>query len=259
MHIDEARLRHILKSELSYYGTRNATIHKDGRLNLFPSDFLATQITPGMRVLDLGCGNGQMLLDNCARFKAGVGVDNDPSHIHLARDAQQKMAADNVEFLVLTFPDETEQLGLESFDIVFSNLGPLGNSPVTIQAGLDLLKPDGLMLCAEIGELHQPEVAEIFGNPPHGNQGIRVGERLRTWMVECGLEIRLTADMIAKWIYPDIYEWFYYQCSLWTWLGVPLPAADDLRLDLFAKRNTNARGEIETTHHVAWVAGVKNP
>lgn len=42
-----------------------------------------------------------------------------------------------------------------------------------------------------------------------------------------------------------------------TWLGIPLPEPDDPRIALFAERNTIATREIETTHHVAWVAGVK--
>jgi len=259
MYLDQDRLRAILNKELSYYGGSNAAIRKDGRLNLFPSGFLATQLEPSMRLLDVGCGDGHSLLDIGVPFRAGVGIDNDPEHIRMAQEARREMAVDNVEFLLLEFPQETDRLEPESFDIVLSNLGPIGDSPENIQAALNLLKPDGLIICAEIGELHQPEVSELFGRPTRRNQVIRIGERLRMWMVGCGVDIRLSADMFAKWCYPNVYEWFYYQCNIWTWCGVPLPAPDDPRIGLFAERNTNAAGEIETTHHVAWVAGVKQP
>ena len=257
MPLDHDKLRAILNKDLSYYGAHDAAIRKDGRLGIFPGDLLARYCQPGMRVLDLGCGRGWTLLENRQRFKAGIGVDNDPEHIQLAQAARREMGAENVEFFLMEFPKETEQLGIESFDIVLSNLGPMGDSPASIQASLALLKPDGLILCSEIGELHQPEANELFGRPPHGNQHIHVAERLRTWMVECGVEIRLSADVVSKWYYPDIYAWFLYQCNVWTWLGVPLPAPDDPRLELFAERNTTLSGEIETTHHVAVVAGIK--
>jgi len=54
-----------------------------------------------------------------------------------------------------------------------------------------------------------------------------------------------------------MYAWMEYICNLWTWLGILLPEPDDPRIALFAERNTTTTGEIETTHHVAWVAGVK--
>lgn len=257
MPLDQNRLRAILNKELSYYGAHDAAIRKDGRLNLSPSDFLATQVEPSMRILDIGCGNGNTLLSFNDRFLAGVGIDNDPKHIQLAREARREMAVENVEFLLLDFPKEIDQLEPESFDVVLSNLGPVGDSALNIQAALRLLKPYGLILCAEIGELHQPEASELFGHPLRGNQVIHISEQLRTWMVQCGVDIRLTADIVAKWYYPNIYEWFFYQCALWTWLGVALPAPEDPRIELFAERNTIATGEIETTHHVVWVAGVK--
>ena len=76
-------------------------------------------------------------------------------------------------------------------------------------------------------------------------------------MEQNGFDVRLAAEIFTKWIYPDVYAWLAYICHLWTWLGIPLPEPDDPRIGLFAERNRIATGEIETTHHVAWVAGVK--
>ena len=76
-------------------------------------------------------------------------------------------------------------------------------------------------------------------------------------MAQHGFDMRLTADVFTKWIYPDIYAWLRYTGNLWTWLGIPLPEPDDPRIAQFAERHTIATGEIETTHHVARVAGVK--
>jgi len=87
---------------------------------------------------------------------------------------------------------------------------------------------------------------------------------LPTWFgmkvaVETSLSERysMAADIITKEFYPDLYTWLQAECNIRAWLGVPLPEPDDPRIALFAERNTIATGEIETTNHVCWVAGVK--
>jgi hypothetical protein len=82
-------------------------------------------------------------------------------------------------------------------------------------------------------------------------------EQVRAALERHGVSIRLAADIVTKWYYPNIYEWLQYQCDIWAWLGVPFPDPNDDRIPLFAAQNTIATGEIETTHHVIWVAGVK--
>jgi hypothetical protein len=76
-------------------------------------------------------------------------------------------------------------------------------------------------------------------------------------MEQNGVNVRLAADIYTKWCYPDVHAWLLYQCNIWAWSGIPLPEFDDPRIDLFAERNTTATGEIETTHHVVWITGVK--
>ena len=82
---------------------------------------------------------------------------------------------------------------------------------------------------------------------------------MRVAMERNGVGIRFAADVVEQRIYPDVYEWLQFQCSIWAWGGGSLPRHDDPRLKLFAERNTTSTGEIETTHHVAWVGGVRLP
>jgi len=86
---------------------------------------------------------------------------------------------------------------------------------------------------------------------------MRTNEKARVAMEQNGISVRLAADIISKRYYPDIYAWLQFQCAIWSWLGIRLPEADDPRFAWFAERNRIATGEIETTHHVVWVAGVK--
>ncbi len=255
--LDQDRLRAILEVDHSYYGSRSAETRRDDRLNLAASGFIASQLSPDMRVLDIGCGNGETLLENSHRFASGLGVDNDPAHISLAEEALRRRGSTNVEFRLLDFLEDGHELEPESFDFAFTERGPIGYDSYGIQAALRMLRNDSLLFCEMIGILHHQEAAELFGRGLPRNQMIRTLDQARVNMERNGVSIRIASDIVTKRYYPNIYEWLQFQCGIWAWSGGPLPSPDDARLAMFADRNTTPSGEIETTHHVVWVGGVK--
>jgi SAM-dependent methyltransferase len=259
MQIDQDRIRAILKAEHSYYGGRANSIRRDDRWIPLWANLIAPQLSPEMHVLDVGCGKGHFLLELSTSFHTGLGIDNDPEFLQMAEEAKHAQGIHNVDFLLLDFPREIARLQPESFDMVVSLRGPVPDTAEGIQAAYHLLRPDGLFYCEEIAELHHKEVMEIFGDNPPSKERIRKVDEVRGLMEQNGFDVRLAADIFTKWIYPDVYAWVQYICNLWTWLGIPLPKPDDPRIALFAERNTITTGEIETTNHVAWVAGVKKP
>jgi SAM-dependent methyltransferase len=254
MWIDWDRVRDIIEAGHSYYGA--VTKRVDGRWYPGLDSLIRGQLSVEMRVLDVGCGDGSMLLELSPSFLAGVGIDCDPAHLQIAEAAGRAQGVENVEWMLLDFPNEAARLERETFDLVFSMRGPIPDTPQGIQAALDLLRPGGLLLCEEIGERHQPEAGDVFGDSP-GGQAIPRAGLLKAALERGGVDVRLAADLFTKWIYPDLYAWLQYQCNIWTWCGVPLPEPGDPRIVRFAERYTNATREIETTHHVVWVAGVK--
>ena len=255
--LDHDRLREVLEGDHSYYGSRRVRFRDDSRLRVGAGDLIASQLTPDMRVLDIGCGNGSTLLENCERFASGLGIDNDPAHLALADEALGKGGCDNVEFRLLDFLEDGAGLEPESFDFAFTQRGPIGYNSYGIQAALRVLRDDGLLFCEMIGNLHHQEVAELFGPRQPSNQMIRTLDQARVAMERNGVSIRIASELVSKRYYPDIYEWLQFQCDIWTWSGAQLPSADDVRIPIFAERNTTRSGEIETTHHVVWVGGVK--
>ncbi len=169
MKLDQNRFKTILEAEHSFYGSQSAEDRRDDRLNPTARDLIAGQLRPEMRVLDVGCGNGKTLVDNSHRFGEGLSVDNDPAHIRLAEEALRGKKAPNVEFRLLDFLKDSTELEPELFDFVFSEHGPVGYNSFGIQAALRVLKPDGLLFCEMIGNLHHQEVRELFGaGPRHG-------------------------------------------------------------------------------------------
>jgi SAM-dependent methyltransferase len=256
MHIDQDRVRAVIQAEHAFYGPR-PDIRKDNRWYRGVTNLITPELAPGSRVLDVGCGDGAILLELSARFHAGLGIDLDPEHLKLAQAAKRAQGAQNVEFLLLDYPREVARLQPETFDLVFSMRGPLADTPAGIQAARHLLRPDGLLLCEAIGELHQKEKRAIFDPGSLNQVTVRKVDELRRLIEQNGFDVRLAADLFDKWIYTDVYAWLQFECNIRAWLGVPLPEPDDPRIALFAEQNTTATGEIATTHHVVWVAGVK--
>ena len=257
MGLDRDRLRAILEADHSYYGSHALDSRDDARLVPSASEFIASQFVPDMRVLDVGCGSGATLLESGHRFGSGLGIDDDPAHLRLAEEALRRSGGDNVEFRLLDFREENRALEAESFDFVFSERGPIGYDGYGIQAALRVLKEDGLLFCEVIGNLHHQEVNAVFGDTAPRHQMIRTLDEVRVAMERNGVSIRIASEAVTKRYYPSIYDWLRFQCGIWSWGGGPLPSPDDPRLALFAERYTGQSGEIETTHHVVWVGGVK--
>ncbi len=257
MDLDQDRLREILEAGHSYYGSRATETSIDERFAPIASDFIAAQFSQDMRVVDVGCGSGTTLLENSHRFGWGLGIDDDPAHIGLAEETLRNKGCSNVVFRKLNFMENGHELEAESFDFVFSERGPIGYDSYGIQAALRILKDDGLLFCEMIGNLHHQEVAGVFGPSLLRHQMLRTMDEARVAMERNGVSIRIASEIVTKRCYPSIYDWLEFQCGIWAWRGGSLPSPDDPRLSIFAERYTTPSGEIETTHHVVWIGGVR--
>lgn len=255
MPLDRARLGEILGADHSYYGPE-PEYRNDDRLHPSAREFIASQLRADMRVLDVGSGDGATLLENSDRFRAGVGIEKDERHLALAEKAKGECGARNVEFMLLDLGEVPASFSRESFDFAFSERGPVGYDSRSVQAVLSALRPDGLIFCELIGDLHHQEMRELFSTAPRMSQAVSALDQVRVAMERNGVGIRIAADLISKRYHPTIYDWLEFQCSIWAWRGA-LPAPDDPRFELFEQRNTTVSGAIETTHHVVWVGGVK--
>ncbi len=63
--------------------------------------YLLDALTPGTRLLDVGCGPGTITLDFARRVAPGdvVGIDREPEVLESARDAAREAGVDNVQFV----------------------------------------------------------------------------------------------------------------------------------------------------------------
>ncbi len=110
------------------------------------ASFLLSHLTPGMALLDVGCGPGTITADFAARLGDGsvVGIDLAEEVVALAREHPSSSGAD-LTFLV------GDVYGLEfedaSFDVVFAHqvLQHLGQPVDALREMRRVLKPGGLL------------------------------------------------------------------------------------------------------------------
>jgi len=109
------------------------------------------------KVLDLGCGSGELTIEMAPYFKEIIGIDFCKEYI----DSANKIKVPNVKFIIadaskLPFKDE-------SFDMIYSSRGPLSSQEKILIESLRVLKKKGLLIEETIGEKDKLELKKIFG------------------------------------------------------------------------------------------------
>ena len=137
----------------------------------------AAQIAPGERVLDIGCGTGD-LTRRAARLAAGgraVGVDLSALMIAQAREEAAQVRIDNVEFL--TGDAQTYPFERAAFDVAVSHFGAMFfGDPVAAFANVaDALRPGGRLAFVCPGPMERCDwygipLAALYGSRPTADE-----------------------------------------------------------------------------------------
>jgi ubiquinone/menaquinone biosynthesis C-methylase UbiE len=169
-------------------------------------EFFSSHLTPGVCVLDCGCGPGTITLDIAARVFPGrvVGIDFVASQIERARANAERKATANVEFQTsdcYSLPFEKS-----AFDRAFSHalMEHLAHPTKALREIHRILKPggvigvcspdwDGLLMAPPSPELDQATEAYAALQGRNGGD-LRVGHKLGTYLAAAGFqEIRMSA------------------------------------------------------------------
>lgn len=113
-----------------------------------------------LKVLDIGCGSGELTLQLTSNFKEIVGIDFISEYISTAKKDKIKKRAKNIEFI----NGDAKDLPFENntFDLVYSSRGLLSADFDFIKESIRVLKKGGFLIEETIGENDKLEIKKIF-------------------------------------------------------------------------------------------------
>lgn len=156
-----------LKSQYQDAGNISARIrlHRDYSVNKqgwFPWVFEQCGITTGMRVLELGCGNGALWVENKECVPNGVQVVLADLSEGMIRDARRAVTEQD-GFSFATFDCHSIPYEDASFDLVIANhvLFYCEDIPAVCREVKRVLKPGGRFICSTYGSRHMKEITHL--------------------------------------------------------------------------------------------------
>ena len=134
-------------------------------------------LRPGMRVLDLGCGAGDVSMlaaELVGSSGAVIGIDRNPEVLNVARERCREAKLKQVEFKETSLESLTEVI---PFDAVVGRYVLLHQAdPIAfLRAAAAQVRPGGILALHEIG--HFGEVAETY-------RGTLILRQVREWLLE---------------------------------------------------------------------------
>lgn len=130
----------------------------------FPWIFSQCDLRSGMRILEVGCGNGRLWLENLANVPGDVSVVLSDISRGMVREIGRDPRFHNDDrFLCQAFAAEKIPFADESFDLVIANhmLFYCDEIPTVLAEIRRVLKTEGVFLCSTYGENHMKEITDL--------------------------------------------------------------------------------------------------
>lgn len=192
-----------------------------GEIDIYLFDqLLRKRITPGMRVLDAGCGSGRNLVYLLREGFEVFGADSDSRAVNATRRLAASIApalpADNFRqepVEAMSFPDAFAEVVISSAVLHFAT------DDANFRAMLDgtwrVLKPGGLFFCRLASSIGiESQVRQITG------RRCRLPDGSERYLVDAPLLLQLTAELGGQLVDPLKTTVVQDQRSMTTWVIV---------------------------------------
>lgn len=140
-------------------------LHRDYSMNKqgwYPWLMEQIDIKQNMQILEVGCGNGQLWLDNLDRLPASIHAILSDSSEGMVEEVQNKFSRDE-RFVCRTFSLEDIPYADHSFDLVIANhvLFYCHDLDRGLSEIRRVLKKNGRLACTTYSHLHMKEITEL--------------------------------------------------------------------------------------------------
>lgn len=141
-------------------------LHRDYATNpqgWFPWIYEQCEIKAGMRVLELGCGDGSFWLQNLNRLPKSIEITLSDVSEGMVREVRRSIGSVDTRFRFQVADGQQLDFADSSFDLVIANhvLFYFEDLDRALQETARVLKPGGVLVCSTYGEKHMQEISQL--------------------------------------------------------------------------------------------------
>ncbi len=146
------------------------SVYSANKQGWFPWLFEQCQLKPSMQILEIGCGDGSLWLENSTRIPSDISVTLTDVSGGMLRDARRAITGtlhnEDTRFQFRVVDAQKIPFADESFDLVIANhvLFYCENLDYVCEEVSRVLKKDGVFLCSTYGQNHMKEISQLVAD-----------------------------------------------------------------------------------------------
>lgn len=139
------------------------SLYSQNKQGWFPWIFEKSNITPGMNILEVGCGGGTLWTDNLSELPSDIHITLSDISEGMLRDTRRTIGTVDTRFSFEAFDCNSIPYEDSCFDLVIANhvLFYCEDIPKVCREICRILKPEGIFLCSTYGRCHMREVSQL--------------------------------------------------------------------------------------------------